>query len=204
MKLTEAKLKQMILEALKSSKFQDFGTSTPDSRLRTQVGGSNFDKIQNLDPEQRDVMRQTFDPDYPREIKQEKINDILEPLGFTEFKPGYFNKDDMVYKVFDLKPYAQTRYNVVFSFGVDTTRVADFEDYKRHPKSIRYKIEIQKFNPTKSGQDTDKEVLLRKAEYIKTPKMFAVDMSDEQEREQMESLIIKKEKDDIIKALEGI
>jgi len=33
MKLTEAKLKQMILEALKRSKFQDFGIPTPDEKL---------------------------------------------------------------------------------------------------------------------------------------------------------------------------
>ena len=85
MKLTESKLKQMILEAIKKKNFQDFGIPTPDEKLRSDLGDSNFDKLQSLDPEQRDVMRQTFDPDYPREIKQETINDILEPLGFEEF-----------------------------------------------------------------------------------------------------------------------
>ena len=47
MKLTEAKLKQMISEALKSSKFQDFDVLTPDEKLRSDLGDSNFEKIQS-------------------------------------------------------------------------------------------------------------------------------------------------------------
>ena len=192
----------MILEALKNSKFQDFGTSTPDSRLRTQVGGSSFDKIQKLDPEQRDVMRQTFDPDYPREIKQEKINDILEPLGFEEFRPGEFNKNDKVYKVFETI-VGSTSYELRFAFDVSTSTTAtDWEDFKRHTLSIKYVIDIDKVGASPNyNLPKPREKLLRKVEYIKTPNTFAVDMSDEQEREQIESLIIKKEKDDIIKAL---
>ena len=87
MKLTEAKLKQMILEALKRSKFQDFGIPTPDEKLRSKLGDAKFDKIQSLDPEQSEIFKQSFDPNYPRSIKQETINDVLEPLGFKDVEP---------------------------------------------------------------------------------------------------------------------
>ena len=70
MKLTEAKLKQMILEALKSSKFQDFGLLTPDEKLKADLGDETYGKIQSLDKDQADIMKQSFDPDYPRDIKQ--------------------------------------------------------------------------------------------------------------------------------------
>ena len=42
MKLTEAKLKQMILEALKSSKFQDFVIPTPDEKLKADLGDEMY------------------------------------------------------------------------------------------------------------------------------------------------------------------
>ena len=45
MNLTEAKLKQMILEALKNSSPRSFGIPTPDEKLRSDLGGDLFDKI---------------------------------------------------------------------------------------------------------------------------------------------------------------
>ena len=39
---------------------------------------------------------------------------------------------------------------------------------------------------------------------MKTPNMFTVDLTNKQEREQIETLIIKKEKDAILKALEEL
>lgn len=82
MKLTEAKLKQMILEALKKKNFQDFGIPTPDEKLQAELGDEMYGKIQSLDKEQADVMRQTFDPDYPRDLKQETIQSFMESHGF--------------------------------------------------------------------------------------------------------------------------
>lgn len=204
MKLTEAKLKQMILEAIKDRRFQDLDIPTPDAKLKSQLGDQTYDKIQSLDPEQKQVMKQTFDPDYPSKVKQEKINDIVEPLGFTEFKPGKFNKDDRVYKVFNLGEYGSNRYEIIFSYSVaPSATTTDFEDFKKHPKSIRYLIIIDQYKPSGFGI-VDKIDLLKKEENIKTPKMFAVDMTDEQEREQIESLIVKKEKAAILKALEQL
>lgn len=202
MKLTEAKLKQMILEAIKNKSFQDFGISTPDEKLRAELGDEMYGKIQSLDKNQADMMKQGLDPSYPQDIKQESINDILEPLGFEEFRAGELNRDDLVYKVFE-KVVGSTIYQVVFSFSVSTSTTAtDWEDFKRHTLSIRYVIDIDKIGASPNyNLPKPREKLLRKVEYIKTPNMFALDMSDEQEREQIESLIIKKEKDAIIKAL---
>ena len=206
MKLTEAKLKQMILEALKDKRLQDFGILTPDEKLKAELGDEMFDKIQSADPEQSEIFKQSFDPNYPKEIKQEKINDILEPLGFTEFKPGFMDDDKTIYKVFSLGEYGSTKFNVTFRFGIESGHLAttDFEDFKRHRKSIFYSITIEKQNPTFFGDPLDIEELLSKSGYIKTPNMFAVDLTDQQEKEGIESLIIKKEKSAILKALEEL
>tara|TARA_R100001224_G_scaffold5277_1_gene2985 strand:- start:161 stop:799 length:639 start_codon:yes stop_codon:yes gene_type:complete len=211
MKLTETKLKQMILEALKNSSFRSFGIPTPDEKLRSQIGDANFDKIQSLasNPDYADqasMLKQGLDDTYPSELEQEKINDILEPLGFTEFKPGFMDDHKSIHKVFDLGEYGSTRYDVRFSFRIasGTHATTDFEDFKRHRKSIRYDIRIEKKNPTFFGQPLDIEELLRKSEYMKTPNMFTVDLTNKQEREQIETLIIKKEKAAILKALEEL
>ena len=95
----------MILEALKSSKFQDFGFPTPDEKLRSLTGDANFDKIQSLasnpdSAEQAKMLKQGLDDTYPSELKQENINDVLEPLGLKEFYPGEFGNRDNVSKVF--------------------------------------------------------------------------------------------------------
>ena len=86
MKLTETKLKQMIVEALKKkydgTPFVDFGIPTADEKLRSKLGDETFDKIQSLDKEQADVMKQTFDPNYPRDLKYETIQSFMESNGF--------------------------------------------------------------------------------------------------------------------------
>ena len=87
MKLTEAKLKQMILEAIKNKRFQDFEIPTPDEKLRADLGDETYGKIQSLDKSQRDVMKQSFDPGYPREINRESFISFMESHGF-KFNPG--------------------------------------------------------------------------------------------------------------------
>ena len=72
----------MILEALKKTNFQDFGIPTPDEKLQALLGDEMYGKIQSLDKEQADVMRQTFDPNYPRDLKQETIQSFMESLGY--------------------------------------------------------------------------------------------------------------------------
>ena len=84
MKLTETKLKQMIAEALKNKRLQDFGIPTPDDELRAKLGDEKFDKIQSLDKQQADMMKQAFDSNYPRDLKRETFASLLEPYGFEK------------------------------------------------------------------------------------------------------------------------
>ena len=201
----------MILEALKSSKFQDFGLLTPDEKLKADLGDETYGKIQSLDKDQADIMKQSFDPDYPRDIKQESINDVLEPLGLKEFHPGEFGNRDNVSKVFrtgdssSLVPYGAIRYEATLDFGYGKYYTKSFEEYKENPYSIRYVLEIKKLTPR--GRPTfniDEEILLQRTEQIRMPKLFTIDMTDEQDREIAESLIVKKEKAAILKALEEL
>ena len=206
----------MILEALKSSKFQDFGFPTPDEKLRSLTGDANFDKIQSLasnpdSAEQAKMLKQGLDDTYPSELKQENINDVLEPLGLKEFYPGEFGNRDNVSKVFrtgdssSLVPYGAIRYEATLDFGYGKYYTKSFEEYKENPYSIRYVLEIKKLTPR--GRPTfniDEEILLQRTEQIRMPKLFTIDMTDEQDREIAESLIVKKEKAAILKALEEL
>ena len=215
MKLTEAKLKKMILEALKNSSLRSFGIPTPDEKLRSQIGDANFDKIQSLasNPDHADqalMLKQGLDDTYPNELKQENINDILGPLGFTEYKPGEFGSSSLVYKVFEagglrLVPYGPSRYEVRLSYGYGKYNTRSFEEYRENPYAIAYNLEIQKLTP--GGAPTfriEEEILLSKREQIRMPKLFTIDMTDQQDREKAESLIVLKEKAAILKALEEL
>lgn len=194
MKLTEAKLKQMILEAIKNSKLQDFGILTPDEKLRAELGDEMFDKIQALDPEQSAVFKQTFDPNYPEAIKQESIEDILKSYGFKESILPSGDKSGYIYRVFERGrgPY----YEFVFYYQVlPTAFVGRRGESRRYPNSIRYGFELKK---------NYRDILLEKKGYILVPEMFNHDFLDTEEKQNFESFLIKKEKDSIIKALETL
>lgn len=197
MKLTETKLKQMILEAIKNSKLQDFGILTPDEKLRAELGDEMFDKIQAVDPEQSEVFKQTFDPNYPEAIKQESIEDILKSYGFEESILPSGDKSDYVFRVFrrGRGPY----YEFVFYYQtVPTVRVSGYPskyDTRRYPSSIRYGFKLRKDH---------RNTLFEKKGSIQVPEMFNHDFLDIEEKQNLESLLIKKEKDAIIKALETL
>ena len=193
MKLTEEKLKQMILEALRDSSFRSFGISTPDEKLRTQLGDQTYDKLQSLDPEQRGVMRQTFDPDYPSEIKQESFEDLVKPFGF-DFKISKLltdRKNPVRIKVFDsfkFNPTFSDRLHVSYSFVVD-----DYFPDKN--QSLQYKIELW----DQSIKDNSFE---RRRKSIIVPDMFEIDLTTEEGDQTAMGLIIAKEKEAILAALE--
>ena len=192
--LTEAKLKQMILEALKNSSIRSFGIPTPDEKLRSQLGDSNFDKIQSLDPNQSLVMKQSFDDAYPSPIKQESIEDILKSYGFEESILPSGDKSDYIYRVFrrGRGPY----YEFVFYYQVlSTAFVGRRGESRRYPNSIRYGFKLKK---------NYRDILFEKKGSIQVPKMFNHDFLDTEEKQNLESFLIKKEKDVIIKALETL
>ena len=89
MKLTEEKLKQMILETLKSKydardlTWVHDNIPTPDQNLRAKLGDEKYEKIQSLDPDQALIMKQSLDDTYPHRIKQETIESFMKSHGFN-------------------------------------------------------------------------------------------------------------------------
>lgn len=196
MKLTEVKLKQMILEALKNRNYQDFGIPTPDEKLRSKLGDAKFDKIQGLDSEQSEIFKQSFDPNYPRSIKQETINDVLEPLGFKDVEPEFIDPFIMekLFILGEFRPNVPT-FKAEFEFGYSKY----YERNPKNPDGISYLLKIKKI--TLTGTQLESELLLEKKAHLDMSSSFYVDMTDENQREEIESLIVKKEKADILKAL---
>ena len=68
-------------------------------------------------------------------------------------------------------------------------------DSRRYPNSIRYGFTLKK---------DYRDILLKKEGSIQVPKMFNHDFLDTEEKQNLESFLVKKEKDAIIKALETL
>lgn len=190
--LTEAKLKQMILEALKKSSFQNFGIPTPDEKLKSKLGDENFDKIQSLDKNQADVMKQTFDPNYPRDLKKETIQSFMESLGYDlEIQEvEYIGRPDDIFM------------NELY-LPDDTSKVF----------SIDYSIKTFDSLPNKKyiyfnySYTNNRGVTIRKNGSIELHDMFDLSMGDyyypnEEDIETMSSLIIGRIKNDLKKILD--
>ena len=190
--LTEAKLKQMILEALKKSSFQNFGIPTPDEKLKSKLGDENFDKIQSLDKNQADVMKQTFDPNYPRDLKKETIQSFMESLGYDlEIQEvEYIGRPDDIFM------------NELY-LPDDTSKVF----------SIDYSIKTFDSLPNKKyiyfnySYTNNRGVTTRKNGSIELRDMFDLSMGDyyypnKEDIETMSSLIIGRIKNDLKKILD--
>tara|TARA_Y100001937_G_scaffold115615_1_gene166620 strand:+ start:713 stop:1303 length:591 start_codon:yes stop_codon:yes gene_type:complete len=194
-KLTEAKLKQMIVEALKKkydgTRFVDFGIPTPDEALRSKLGDENFDKIQSLDKNQADVMKQTFDPNYPRDVKYETIQSFMESHGYDlEIQEvEYIGRPD---DIFMNELYLPDDTSKVFSidYGIKTF------DSLPNKKYIYYNYSY-----------TDNRGTTRKNGSIELRDMFDLDMGsyydpNEEDIETMSTYIILRIKNDLEKILD--
>ena len=187
MKLTEAKLKQMILEALKSSKFQDFGISTPDEKLRSELGDEMFDKIQAADPEQAEIFKQSFDPDYPREINRESFISFMESHGFEfDFQPGYSDFAGFYDRTILRRGS--------FMRGMETLDLTLQIQKSGKRNQIQYDFYF-KDHPMDSSFDPDLSGL------IKVHDMFDLDLRKHSDTETILSLVFNKEKEKIKKLI---
>ena len=189
----------MILEVLKNSKFQDFGIPTPDEKLRAELGDEMFDKIQAADPEQSEIFKQSFDPNYPREIKLETFEDILKPFGFkkvySELRPDH-RSDPKRIKTYDAyisdpKSLRADRFRIDYK----VLKVYDRASIKYraslwHQNSGRYILELKTWTGYKSIDFPNKIIDLEIE-------------SDEGDRV-VESIILAKEKENILAALEEL
>ena len=197
MKLTEAKLKQMILEAIKNSSPRSFGIPTPDDKLRSDIGDEMYGKIQSLDKDQADIMKQSFDPNYPRSTQPDSLADILESYGFEYNGITTGAKKDSVAQYWYRGEGPYDRF--VLHILVDPTWTLPDPYYsqvssRKIPFHLRYVIKL----------DRDYQYLIDKREYLPIPKLFDIDLTDKGTLKDMESLVLKREKDNIIKALEEL
>tara|TARA_R100001509_G_scaffold160832_1_gene129128 strand:+ start:63 stop:674 length:612 start_codon:yes stop_codon:yes gene_type:complete len=203
MKLTEAKLKQMIVEAIKKkrdgTRFVDFGIPTPDEKLRAELGDETFDKIQSLDKNQADIMKQSFDPNYPRDIKQESFEELLKPFGFKK-----------VYS--ELLPDHRS----------DPKRIKTYDAYISDPKSLRadrFRIEYKvfkvygrasiKYKASLWSEKSGNYILQLKTRFGYKSidfsyKFFDHEIESDEGDRTVESIILAKEKENILAALEKL
>ena len=188
MKLTEAKLKQMILEALKDSSFRNFGVPTPDEKLRSDLGGEMFDKIQGLDPEQRDIMKQTFDPNYPESIKQESLDAMLNEAGFKPYDNSWM-AGPTKHKRYSHRMWHNGEVDAVGTTSVNVT-------YQISNGQLRYTIRaFTKTRYSKQGQSVARG-------NISIPPMFELSLKTDQGLRDADAIVLSKEKQAIEQFLE--
>ena len=205
--LTETKLKQMILEALKNSRLQDFGIPTPDEQVRAAVGNDElYSRIQTLDKNQADIMKQSFNPGYPREIPRESLDEFFAKYEFVP-DSTYSQDLDSNYKVYKSKKY---RFYRIFIYYIIEEKpiyaplydpddeYSDFESglsiIGREPKKLRYNFGFAK------GFD----YLAQEQGDIDLHQVFDFDLQDEQDREDIESIILGRINDKFIVAIKSI
>ena len=188
MKLTEAKLKQMILEALKKSSFRSFGIPTPDEKLKSKLGDENFDKIQSLDKEQADIMKQSFDPNYPRDVKQETIEDFMESIAL----PLEFEEYDFYYphNIFKIEMYIEGSKMFTVSYYIQSGRTHKGHKAQYAEYSFDY-LDTQKIPPRS----------IKHQKRFALNDMFVYDMEKEEDAKTISSLILLKEKENIKKII---
>ena len=199
MKLTEAKLKQMILEAIKNKNFQDFGIPTPDDKLRSELGDEMFDKIQAADPEQSQIFKQSFDANYPSRAKQKTFEDLLRPFGFKEVASKLVSQRGV--------PKRIKAYDAYISDPNDSDRLyVDYrvlsDDLFPDEPYIRYRVEL--------WSEKEKDNVWEAApsfghKSIEFPyKIIDLEIESDEGDRAVESIILAKEKAAILKALEGL
>lgn len=187
MKLTEAKLKQMIMEAIKKKRFQDFGIPTPDEELRANLGDELFDKILDQDPEQAEIFNQSYDPNYPRSIKQESLDAILEPAGFKLYTFKY--NRPVLHKRYNVRTWDKEK-PVNFDELEFYTEYNVFNNYLRYTVRIKTKIKRSKQNTTIARGK------------IEIPKYFKLTLETEEKLRDADALVLSREKEKILEALE--
>ena len=190
MKLTETKLKQMILEALKDSSFRSFGIPTPDEKLRSDLGGEMFDKIQGLDPEPADIMKQTFDPNYPRDIEQESLNAMIEAAGFKFYDVSKYTKAPTMHVRYNARSWEKGRQNTAGSSSLEVK-------YNIFGSSLNYSVRIH--TRSRYGSKTMKSIANGR---VSIPSMFELSLKTEQGLRDADAIMLSKEKQAIEQALE--
>ena len=199
MKLTDAKLKQMILEALKSSRFQDFGIPTPDEKLRSKLGDEMFDKIQAADPEQSEIFKQSYDPNYPSRVKQESFGDLLKPFGFKEAASKLVSQSGVPKRIKAYDAYISDP-NEADRFYIDYRVLSD--DLFPDEPYIRYRASLWSEREKDNVWEVAKVFGHRSIEF--PYEIIDLEIESDEGDRAVESIILAKEKDNILAALEKL
>jgi len=198
-KLTEAKLKQMILEAMKSKGLQDFGIPTPDEKLRSKLGDEMFDKIQAADPEQSEIFKQSFDPNYPSRVKQETFEDLLKPFGFKEAASKLVSQSGVPKRIKAYDAYI-TDPNDSDRLYVDYRVLSD--DLFPDEPYIRYRVALWSEKEKDNVWESPRGFGHRSIEFPHNIIDLEIE-SDEGDRA-VESIILAKEKENILAAIKEL
>ena len=197
MKLTEAKLKQMILEAYKKkydgTGIVDFGIPSADERLRSEIGDELFDRIQSLDKSQADIMKQSLDPGYPWEVPRRSLKSFMESHGFK-----------LLRSLSKLNHDARGPYMTLTMYKNDDSKERDFSlQYKivqiEGKENIQYDYD---YRATPTGTyDDDIYYAIRR--HIEISELFEYDLEDEEDVYTISALILLKEKSRLEKLIRG-
>ena len=196
MKLTEAKLKQMILETIRNKNFQDFGIPTPDEKLRADLGDETFDKIQSLDKNQADIMKQSFDPNYPERIEQESFEELLKPFGFKKVASRLSShlgdpKRTKAYDAYISLPNRADRFYI------------DYKVLKVYDRaSIKYRASLWSEKEKRNVWDAKTRFGYKSMDFPN--KIIDLEIESDEGDRAVESIILAKEKDNILAALEKL
>ena len=199
MKLTEAKLKQMILEAIRNKNFQDFGITTPDEKLRSKLGDEMFDKIQSVNPEQSEIFKQSYDPNYPSMIKQESFEALLKPFGFKEVASGLRSQMGVPKRIKAYDAYISDP-NEADRFYIDYRVLSD--DLFPDEPYIRYRASLWSEREKDNVWEVAKVFGHRSIEF--PYEIIDLEIESDEGDRAVESIILAKEKDNILAALEKL
>ena len=199
MKLTEAKLKQMILEAIKNKRFQDFGIPTPDEKLRSKLGDEMFDKIQSVNPEQSEIFKQSYDPNYPSMIKQESFEALLKPFGFKEVASRLRPQMGVPKRIKAYDAYISDP-NEADRFYIDYRVLSD--DLFPDEPYIRYRASLWSDREKDNVWEVAKVFGHRSIEF--PYEIIDLEIESDEGDRAVESIILAKEKENILAALEEL
>ena len=196
MKLTEAKLKQMILEALKGSSFRSFGIPTPDEKLRSDLGGEMFDKIQGLDPEQAEIMKQSFDQNYPMSVSQESLNEMLQDAGFKLYNVSLYTKAPTMHDKYNSRVWTKG-----MNGSVGYTEFKSQYSIYKSDKKVNTEIMFYSVHMTMRRKRGLHNHMVARGR-IQIPSMFDLNLKTKEGLNQADAIMLSREKQEIEQALE--
>lgn len=194
MKLTEAKLKEIIKEELEAvldeSQLLDRYLKGKEEEFRQHLrdmGKDPDEVIDTLGPEQANVMRRTLVSNYPRSIKQESLDDILIPAGFK--RDVYKYNRPVLHKRHSVRTWSKKP-------SVNYDSIKFYTEYNILNGLLRYTVRM-----TGKWKMARQNITIARGE-INIPKFFEISLETEEKIRDADARVLSREKEAIEKALE--